>query len=163
MEELTKQELNKMVREIETAYRIEYDLWNKRLRSIQPAKVREIMLKNKIGYQCQKCLTKSRSGHYCSQDHSFYYKQLTNCFYGQSPPFMYETFDHHGINTEDYNHEKNTTHCPSCGKKSHYLEMSIDHILPIANGGLEFDRENLQYMCLSCNCKKSGGKRYRPR
>ena len=37
---------------------------------------------------------------------------------------------------------------------------SIDHILPIANGGLEFDRDNVQWMDLKENIRKSGGKRY---
>ena len=43
--------------------------------------------------------------------------------------------------------------CPICFRPIH--EFSKDHILPITRGGLEFDRENIQWMCLPCNIEKS--------
>jgi 5-methylcytosine-specific restriction endonuclease McrA len=42
--------------------------------------------------------------------------------------------------------------CPSCFMPIH--DFSKDHIVPVTKGGLEFDRENIQWMCLHCNIKK---------
>ena len=104
------------------------------------------MQNNKIGMQCEKCLNKKTEGRYCSPEHSIYYRRISSQMYGKEYPFDYETL-----------REKDgcaIVSCVVCGKKLPYDQMSIDHILPISKGGLEFDRENLQWMCLPCNLRK---------
>ncbi|MBD2107013.1 HNH endonuclease [Nodosilinea sp. FACHB-13] len=44
--------------------------------------------------------------------------------------------------------------CKSCGKKSSEVKLQIDHILPLAKGGVN-DISNLQTLCKGCNQKKS--------
>lgn len=52
--------------------------------------------------------------------------------------------------------------CSKCGyhsdKKTMYEQASefvVDHILPIAMGGAEFDEDNLQVLCVECDKKKT--------
>jgi len=134
-------ELNDIVKAIELAFRQNHSCHSCRIRQINPSEIREIMLRNKIGLQCEKCLTKKYSGKYCSKEHSEYYTKISFMFYGSNKPFG-----------------EIPKECPLCNKQ--IQNESIDHIKPIANGGLEFDRGNLQYACLKCNIQKSGGKRY---
>jgi 5-methylcytosine-specific restriction endonuclease McrA len=44
--------------------------------------------------------------------------------------------------------------CQLCGKILMPETVTIDHIVPIVHGGTN-DLENLQPLCLHCNCKKS--------
>ena len=149
-------EINAIVKDVETKYRDKKNKWNKRIVQINPSAVREIMLENKIGLQCEKCLTKEDAQRYCSKEHSKYYIKITNSTYGTIYPFELDTFP-----KGKYGYiKRKIVKCPNCEIHRAWSEMSIDHIIPIANGGLEFDRENLQFMCLECNIRKSGGKRF---
>ena len=141
---MKEKEINNIVKQIETAIRMESGKWNnKRFGSIQAPFVRSTMLKNNIGMVCEKCLKSDRylasvgrkRVKYCCPEHRKYYKQIVDAFYFK--PYPYEEM-------------------PDNGEK----EISIDHIIPIANGGLEFDRDNLQWMDLIENIRKSGGRRY---
>lgn len=141
--------LNCIVRQIEIAYRKEKGsdhATEGRLRQINPYVVRRIMKENKIGLQCKKCLNKG-GGRYCCAKHSDYYRAITNDVYGNNHPFDFETLKEKGENA--------TVLCSNCKIEKHWAEMSIDHIVPISKGGLEFDRANLQWMCLPCNLRKS--------
>ena len=45
--------------------------------------------------------------------------------------------------------------CEICDYKFKELsEKSGDHIMPVSKGGLEFDLDNIQITCLTCNLKK---------
>ncbi|PSN12960.1 HNH endonuclease [filamentous cyanobacterium CCT1] len=44
--------------------------------------------------------------------------------------------------------------CKSCGKKGSEVKLQIDHILPLAKGGVN-DISNFQTLCKSCNQRKS--------
>ena len=134
---MNEQKLNGIVIQIEYALRKTNGKWCYwRFNSIKAETVRQIILENRIGLVCEKCLKPRRVGRYCCKEHRQYYNQIVQAFYFKPKPIE-ERFgcEHNSMET-------------------------IDHILPIANGGLEFDRTNLQYMCLLCNLRKSGGKRY---
>ena len=138
-------EYNAIVVQIETAYRNDNNLWNVRLHQINPREVRKIMLKHNIGMQCEKCLLKTDSEKYCCPEHSTYYGYITGSCYGTPKPFGHWTGNNWDIPIK----------CALCGKEKLKSYMSIDHIIPITKSGLEFDKNNLQYACLSCNIKKS--------
>ena len=142
-------ELNELVKQIEVAYRNDNKKWNIRLTQINPEYVREVMLEHKIGLQCDKCL-KKKYGRYCCKEHGKYYREITDCFYGKNYPIVIATYPRtkQGF-TKDIKVE-----CVSCKKKQGWYSMSIDHIKPITKGGLEFDRENMQFMHLPCNIRK---------
>lgn len=141
--EQTERETNEIVKQIEKAIRTKKEGWNhKRFGSLQAEFIRQTIWKYKIGkLVCKKCLFRSKKaypwihahGRYCCKEHKLYYQRLTNSFYFKPKPWKKGEGD------------------------------SIDHILPIANGGLEFDKDNLQWMDLRENIKKSGGKRYEDR
>lgn len=47
---------------------------------------------------------------------------------------------------------RDSYNCQKCGTTT--KEMHVDHIIPVSKGGSEFDEENLQTLCPSCNLKK---------
>ena len=125
--ELDEHELNELVRRIEVAYRNTEKGWNySRLGSISAYDVRNTIWKHRIGFICRYCLVNFR-GRYCCTAHSDYYRVIVMEFYGRQYPWA-------EIATGD----------------------SIDHIVPISMGGLEFDRDNLQWMDLKDNIRKGG-------
>ena len=120
-------ERNELVKQIETIYRTTKSGWNfSRLGSIPAADVRRIIWKHKIGFICKYCLVDFR-GRYCCLEHSKYYRTINLYMYGPQQPWE----DGTGLD-------------------------SIDHIKPISMGGLEFDRDNLQWMDLAENIRKGG-------
>ena len=53
----------------------------------------------------------------------------------------------------EYVYKRNNYQCQSCGKTNQETQLSIDHIIPLAQGGSN-DISNLQTLCLSCNQSK---------
>ena len=49
-----------------------------------------------------------------------------------------------------YVFQRDNYQCPSCGKKQTQTVLEVDHIIPIANGGLN-DMSNLPTLCRRCN------------
>lgn len=49
--------------------------------------------------------------------------------------------------------EKYNYTCLCCKKKEPEIKLSQDHVVPLSNGGLNII-DNIQPLCLSCNCKK---------
>lgn len=130
---------NEICKQIEMSIRNGCENPRRRFGSIAAKIVRDAIWGNKIGMICEECLQPSRdNGRYCCEEHRHYYKRIINQFYFKPRPW--------------YENDRS-----ACG---HEGNSSIDHIVPIANGGLEFDRDNLQWMCLRCNISKSGGERY---
>ena len=125
--ELNDHERNELVKQIETIYRTTKSGWNyRRLGSIPTAEVRKIIWKHKIGFICKYCLVDFRC-RYCCPEHSQYYRTITMSMFGPQQPWE----DGTGLD-------------------------SIDHIKPISMGGLEFDKDNLQWMDLAENIRKGG-------
>jgi len=44
--------------------------------------------------------------------------------------------------------------CMKCGKTVSEKDFHVDHIVPLAKGGAEFDLTNLELSCPKCNLKK---------
>jgi 5-methylcytosine-specific restriction endonuclease McrA len=146
---MDSRELNAICKQIEIAYRNQSNRGNVRLRTIRAEEVRATILRYQIGLQCTECLRPRISARYCCTEHRAYYQLITDHFYFPQKPIE-ETDDRHHSNSVM---AKKGIICPTCGSK--IRDLSIDHIVPITKGGLEFDRENLQWMCLSCNIRKS--------
>lgn len=44
--------------------------------------------------------------------------------------------------------------CMKCGKRLNKHNFHVDHIIPIAKGGDEWELSNLELSCQECNLKK---------
>ena len=125
---MNDKELNDLVKQIEITIRtkeLSYveGTWNyRRFGFINAEYIRATIVKYQIGLVCSECLGNNKQRiAYCSKEHKKYYVQITQAFYFKPSPWKpWKSGD----------------------------GDSIDHILPIANGGLEFDRDNLQYLDL---------------
>ncbi len=140
---MDNRELNELCKQIEIAFRDDRDQRNVRLGSITAQEVFVTMLKHGLGIMCPKCAERKmrggvyrNAGKYCSNEHSAYYRKIMLQFYGCPQPLS-----------------GSLSPCPRCYRPIH--DFSKDHIIPVTKGGLEFDRENIQWMCLACNIKKS--------
>ncbi|MDA4121809.1 MAG: HNH endonuclease [Thaumarchaeota archaeon] len=136
-------EVNEVCRQIEVAFRDDTDQRNVRLNSMTAQEVFGTMVKHRLGLCCPECTAKKmrgdsyrKAGKYCSKQHSIYYRKIMLQFYGCPQPLS-----------------GSLSPCPSCFRPIH--DFSKDHIRPVTKGGLEFDRENIQWMCLPCNIRKS--------
>ena len=136
-------ELNELCKQVEIAFRDDKDRHNVRLGSITAKDVFETMVGHGLGIICPRCIERKmrggiyrNAGKYCSYEHSTYYRRIMLQFYGCPQPLS-----------------GSLSACPSCFRPIH--DFSKDHIVPVTKGGLEFDRENIQWMCLTCNIKKS--------
>jgi 5-methylcytosine-specific restriction protein A len=49
--------------------------------------------------------------------------------------------------------ERDNYQCRSCGKTAAEAKLHIDHIIPLARGGMD-DISNLQTLCQRCNQRK---------
>jgi hypothetical protein len=134
-------QLNELCREIETAYRDDTGQYNIRLGNITAREVFTTMYKHGIGLSCGKCFERKMregfyrvAGRYFSGEHSAYYRKIMWQFYSCPDPLRDDTAE--------------------CSCEDETGEISKDHVIPITRGGLEFDRENLQWMCLTCNIRK---------
>ncbi len=142
-------ELNRIIIAVEKAYRQENSCGNKRISFIYPDRIRKLMKKYAIGMQCEVCLNKKYHGRYCCAEHGHYYRSITDSFFGKIYP--YELY---GARISAHTFPLFKVACAFCGRKKNWTRMSIDHIVPISKGGLEFDKSNLQFACLKCNIKK---------
>ncbi|MBD2256549.1 HNH endonuclease [Pseudanabaena sp. FACHB-2040] len=52
-----------------------------------------------------------------------------------------------------YVFERDSYQCKGCGKTSSEAQLTIDHIIPLAQGGPD-DISNLQALCSTCNQRK---------
>jgi len=50
--------------------------------------------------------------------------------------------------------ERDNYQCRSCGKTAAEAKLQVDHIIPVAQGGVD-DISNFQTLCQACNQKKS--------
>lgn len=53
----------------------------------------------------------------------------------------------------EYVFQRDGFRCRGCGKSSTEVQLQIDHIIPIAQGGSN-DISNLQTLCKTCNRRK---------
>lgn len=51
-------------------------------------------------------------------------------------------------------YDKADGHCQLCGRKVHFTDMTLDHVIPLSMGGADL-MENLQCTCEVCNRFKS--------
>jgi 5-methylcytosine-specific restriction enzyme A len=57
------------------------------------------------------------------------------------------------LEVKKYVFERDKYQCQSCGKTHLEIELTIDHIIPLAKGGSN-DISNLQSLCRTCNQQK---------
>jgi hypothetical protein len=129
--ELNGHELNELVKQIETIYRTTKSGWNNSRLGSIPASEVRKIIWKHKIGFVCKYCLADFRGRYCCPAHSEYYRAVNMKFYGRQYPWG-ET---HG--------------------------SSVDHIKPISMGGLEFDRDNLQWMDLAENIRKGGANRIR--
>ena len=123
---LNDHELNELVKQIETIYRTTKSGWD--FSRLGVIKAADV---RKIIWKHKigficKYCLVDFRGRYCCPEHSKYYRTINTSMYGPQHPWI-----------------------PAYGN-------SIDHIKPISMGGLEFDRDNLQWMDLAENIRKGG-------
>lgn len=56
--------------------------------------------------------------------------------------------------------ERDGWRCRECGRAG---RLEVDHLVPLAAGGAEFDPANLRALCRSCHIAKTAGENERPR
>jgi len=91
---------------------------------------------NKICLNCDGIITARRAKKYCSDDCTMRFLEKNN------HQFMRLAI----IKELD-------GRCEKCGQQ--HQKLILDHIVPIAVGGAEFDRANLQLLCGPCNKVKT--------
>jgi 5-methylcytosine-specific restriction endonuclease McrA len=141
-------ELNTVMRIVEIRYRDEYERWNVRLGSIGGAYTRSYLREILPFRSCVSC----PSGR-CPL-HSGFRRRVVEGFWRRAIPWT------------------QPSKCPRCGGRlairrpdgtwTEGVKPSVDHILPISKGGLEWDRDNLRWMCLVCNIKRGNRKNVPP-
>ena len=124
--ELNEHELNELVKQIETICRTTKSGWN----YSRFGSIQSSFIREIIWKYKIGFICKyclvDFRGRYCCPEHSIYYRTINGCMYGSQRPWV-------------------------AGEGN-----SIDHIKPISMGGLEFDRDNLQWMDLAENIRKGG-------
>jgi 5-methylcytosine-specific restriction endonuclease McrA len=138
--EPTPQELNVIMRQIETTYRNEHERWNVRLGTISALYTRRYVLAVPPMSECWRCQKGKCRRHY------YFRTWPVELFWARAKPW--EPVEYSVRETET----KST--CPRCGILMERQRMSVDHIRPISLGGLEWDRDNLRWMCLKCNVSR---------
>lgn len=90
---------------------------------------------NRICVNCGKIITKKRQRKYCNVD----------CYQ------EFEEKNYHSALRFRLMAEAGFI-CQKCGKQPKSRnDLILDHIKPIALGGAEFDKDNLQILCIECN------------
>ena len=123
---LNDHELNELVKQIETIYRTTKSGWNYSRLGSIPAADVRRIIWKHKIGFICKYCLVDFRGRYCCPEHSDYYRAINMRFYGRPYPWEDGSGD------------------------------SIDHIKPISMGGLEFDKDNLQWMDLAENIRKGG-------
>ena len=134
---LESHDFNAVMRDVETAYRNEAKRWGKRIRALPRSDSQRHMLTVPPFSKCWRCQRNQ-----CRR-HAVLKEQIVKRFWSPALPW------------------DRPQACPRCGE--HLIDMqedgswvgtvkaSVDHIKPISLGGLEWDRDNLRWMCLKCN------------
>jgi 5-methylcytosine-specific restriction endonuclease McrA len=119
--------LNPVVQRVETQYRDEHKLWGRRIRFIPAGYARGTAEGLPGGAKVP-------------------FEILQRLFYWPVYPLGFDRMK------RDAWYEK--VRCPGDGVVEDAIRMSVDHIKPIAKGGLELDRTNLRFLCLRCNLRR---------
>ena len=128
---LNPHELNELVKRIETVYRTTKSGWNSSRLGFIPASEIREIIWKHKIGFTCRYCLTDFRGRYCCIAHRDYYRIIRISMYGPQQPWQAADGD------------------------------SIDHIKPISMGGLEFDRDNLQWMDLAENIRKGGSNRLR--
>ena len=89
---------------------------------------------------------------YCSDEHGYYYREDTN-------PWHY-------IDWHDYRNaiiRRDDSKCTQCALPKTYLKpLEVHHIIPLHNGGQEFEPTNCTTLCKQCHNIKHRSKSLEP-
>lgn len=138
---VTEGRFNRVVRDVETVHRDRYERWGTRIRALTRNEAESALHRVPPFSQCRSCgVSKGvRTRDFCKR-HRAFAEAVVEAFWGRAKPW-----DRVG-------------ECPRCGgvifdmvTGNGDLRPSVDHIKPISLGGLEWDRDNLRWMCLKCN------------
>lgn len=136
--------LNDIARAVEEVYRNERQLWGVRLRTIRRVYTERILLREVPPFsECRDC--DRRLSLFCPR-HVWLKERVVESFWNPAIPWS------------------TPSECPRCGRPLSYQQedgtwvdgekASVDHIRPISLRGLEWDRDNLRWMCLPCNVSR---------
>ena len=151
-DEMSDVEINRIMREIEKRYRDDRENWGMRIGAISRPYTEQLLRRVAPFSTCRTCRNhRGATRHGFCQAHASDAERIVVAFWERATPWGTSPMT-----------------CPECLRPMatavqearlprgavRPIRTSVDHIRPISLGGLEWDRDNLRWCCLSCNSSR---------